>query len=1085
MMLMITGYYLKRVNIFLINKTNKRMKKTLLLFALCLSTGMQSVMAQTRTVKGTVLDESGQPLPGASVKVTGTSTGAVTSFDGTFEVTVPDGASGNLEISALGYSKKTIAATDGVMAVNLDVSTSTMGEVMIVGYQATTKEKYVGSADKIDAKRLEKFPVTDITKAIEGAAPGIQVTNGGGQPGGGAAIRVRGVGSVSADASPLYVVDGTPYVGDVTSINPLDIASITVLKDATATSLYGSRGANGVIVITTKTGKRGSKASIRVDAKVGIINRAVQNYKVIKDEKAYYEFVWDAYRNQLITAGYSVAEAGEIAAGLKPAEEPGVVDRLGYNSYNVPNNQLLDANGKLNPNATLRYHDDWDKEMQRNGFRQDYSLAASGGSEKSDYYISLGYLKENGFMKYSDYDRFSSRINVNTQASTWLRAGLNLSASLSTQNYLGGAGTTAAGANPFFASRSIAPIFPVYYRDSSNNTVIDPLTGEKKYDWGSTALDPTSSMGQRIYFPSSNVLGQTAFDQNRTKIINIIAAPYLEATFLKDFTFRTQLNANYYGTYETNYQNPIHGSALAVGGRTAKSNFNSLTYTWNQMLRWSHDFNLHHLDVSALHETYYMNAYQLFAQRTGLPAPGITDLSGAAVASQSASQTDNERMESYLAFANYDYSSKYFLTASIRRDGSSRFHPDVRWGNFWAVGGGWMISGENFMKDASWIDMLKIKLSYGTQGNQGILNTSGTQNYYPYQSLYDLDFANGQYAGAIVSTLANPTLTWEKSRQANAGLEFGIFKNRVSGEINVFEKTNADLLFNRPFAVSTGIATRAENTLTMKNRGIELTINADIVKTRNFTWNISTNLTHYNNKITKMADGIDSLIVNNFYMRKAGHSIYEFYLVESAGLNDKGNEEYYYYNSEGQRADTTDYTYALSNGGRDFRGSSLPKLMGALTNNFSYKGFDLTFMVTFGVGGKYLDQIYQGMMETGLTGLGSNWHEDMLTNRWTEDNKTGTLPKAEFNNLTNSQMSTRFLTSGDYLSIRNINIGYTFPTTLFKGSGIESLRVFASADNVWLFSKRQGMDPQATFTGNPGYNYSAARTIMFGVTLGL
>lgn len=1056
------------------------MKKTLLLLALVLWTGMQAVMAQSKTVRGTVLDENGQPLPAASVKVKGTQAGAITGMDGSFEVTLPEGAENVLIIDAVGYGERTVTVSgDEPLSVRMVISNTTIDDVIITGYGETTKEKYVGAADKIDAKRIEKFPVSDVTKAIEGAAPGIQVTNGGGQPGSGADVRIRGIGSLNGSSAPLYVVDGSPYSGDISSINPSDIQSLVVLKDATATSLYGSRGANGVIVITTKKGKAGEKAQLTIDGSVGFAQRAFPDYKTIKNEKDYYETTWMSYRNALMAAGYDEVSAGEIASGLQPGEGPGVVEYLGgYNSYNVPDNELLDpVTGRLNPNATLKYHDDWAKELSRTGLRQNYALTLSGGSEKTDYYFSAGYLNEEGYTKYSGFERFTSRLNVNSQVNDWLKTGINFSGALITSDFLTNGGT-AGGYNPFYASRTNPVVYPVYYYNADGEREIDPLTGDYKYDWGAKNLYPESSIGTRGALPNANVLGSMSLDQDRTYYTSFIAVPYLEIKFLKDFTFHTDVNLTLSNNYTTNYNNKIYGQFAGQGGASSKSNGQGLYYTWKQMLTYGKDFGLHHIDATADHENSSINVNSLSASRAGLAFPGNTNLAGAATPLNSSSVEDNWRMESYLLLANYNYNSKYYLTASVRYDGVSRFSPETRWGSpFWAIGAGWMISKENFMSNITWLDALKIKASFGTTGNQAI------GSYYVWQRLYSLDYPNGGDAGAIIAQLGSKDLTWEHDNTFNAGLEFHIAKDRVSGEFNYFRKKVTDMLYLVPMPWSTGIPNRPVNLMDMENKGVELSLNSDVVRSNDFTWNLNLNLTHLKNVITKMPDDdvLDSVIDGNL-MYSVGHSRFEYFLVESHVDHETGDELYYYYDENGNKLDTNNYAFANAHG-RVYQGSSLPDLTGGFTNSFSYKGFDLSFLFTFGIGGKYYDRIYQDLMSPGSS-IGHNWHEDIL-NSWTPENKDSDLPRVELQNQDIGQNSARWLVDASYLNLRNISLGYTFNSKWAKNIGLQSLKIYATADNIMLLTKRKGMDPQATFDGNPDFIYSPARTIMFGVKVGL
>lgn len=1053
------------------------MKKTLLTLATLCLTSAQVLFAQDRTVKGTVLDSQGKPLELAVIKVAGYDDyTAFTDENGNYEIEVPSNATA-LQIEYGGYATQSVKISETMEPVRMSVA-ETMTSVTIDGVytKGNTKLNYVGEAGRISAAQVAKRPITNATQALEGNVSGVVVSTPSGQPGSGATVRIRGFSSVSGNSSPLYVVDGAVYAGDISSINPSDIESYTVLKDATATSLYGSRGSNGVVVITTKNGKGQMKPRINVDAKIGMTSRAIPNYDILKDPGQYFEFAWDAFRNQ---------------SGTAPSSSQLIQDLGGYNPYNVPDADVISPDGKINPNAKLRYSDDWDKEIQRNGLRQDYNVSAMGASETSDYYMSLGYLNEKGYIKNSDYERISARINVNTKLKDWVKVGLNLSGAYSTTNSLESTNSTAGGYNPFFVSRNFAPIYPVYYYDAEGNREFDPNTGDYKYDWGaknaSSPLVQQSSLGTRQSLPNANVLGTMNSNINKDYGFQLMAVPYLEAKITKDLTFRSTINYGFFSSYGTNYRNRFYGDSYLYGGSVSKSGGFSHTYTWNQLLTYEKTFNkVHNFTLLAGHENYTLWSNGLSASRRGLPASGIYDLSGSAVAVSSTSGTDEDRLESYLGQINYNYDSRFFFNANIRRDGSSRFAPENRWGNFWSVGAGWIVSNEAFIKNNAnlyWIDVLKAKASYGTQGNNGT-------NYYGYHGLANIGYPNGTYAGAIISQIANPDLTWESQNLFNAGIEFE-FDKRLRGEIGYYSKVNADQLYNRPFPNSSGITSRLENSMTSTNSGFEFNINYDIIKRnsdKGFLWNVNLMGATQNNKITKMPDGQDTIINGNFIFVK-GHSMYTYYLVESAGVdNTNGDELYKYYDANGEEATTNSASTANVNG-RKIGAEAYDKFYGSFTNTLSYRGFEFSFMLTYGLGGKIYDGAYQDLMGNGL-GLGNNVHQDWLTNRWTEDNQTGTLPKAEFSNTNIANNSTRWLTSRNYLNFRTVSLAYTFNNSSFiKNAGLSSLRLFLSCDNVWLFTARKGLDPQSTISGNmtggAQYNYPASRAIIFGVNLGL
>jgi len=1071
------------------------------MFALLLWFGAQTVMAQTKA-KGRIIDPTGEGIPGAAVKVNGTATGTTTDVDGYFEIDVPEGS--KITVSAIGYGDQTLTASGG-MTVTMTTGDNVLVETVINAPYGPpiTKEKYVGAADVVTGKQLENRPVTTLTAALEGATPGVQSTSTGGQPGGGGSgnLRIRGVGSLpgSSSTAPIIVLDGNVYDGDLASINVSDIESMTVLKDATSTSLYGSRGSNGVIVVTTKRGKKGERARINLDAKVGVVQRGLPSYNVMRDPKDYYEASWRALYNSLVTGGMSAADAGKRASGLTGT---GAVDQLGYNNYHIPgveselqNAYLLDSvTGKLNPNAQQKYaSDDWAKAMQRTGLRQDYNLNVSGGSDKTDYYLSGGYLKEKGFLLNTDYERFSTRLNVNTQATDWLKFGMSMSAALSTQNAPSeNSGTSSA--NPSYIALNTAPIYPVYYRDTNNNMVIDPLTGKDKYDYGSTVKDPTYSMGNRAVNPGDNIVGQMQLNENRTIQRNFTFSPYLEVKLPKNFSFKTTLTTNYVNYENTDWGTTLHGQFKTktdtippvLGGALSKFNDNSFNYTWNQSLSWNKKIDQdHEISATAVHENYYYNETYLTGSNTGFPAENFRDLSVATGTPTSSSNTYNERLESYLGIVNYAYKGKYIFNANIRRDGLSRFYSDNRWGTFGAVGAAWIISDENFMKNVKWVNSLKLKASFGTQGNNRINTTGGAQNYYAWQGLYDVSRPNGGNSAAIPITLNNTNLKWESQKNLNIGTEFTLFNNILSGELNVYNRATSGLYYNVPFVPSTGFASKLQNAADMYNRGIELNVYVTPVRTSNFEWRFNANFSKFKNVLTKLADGVDSSI-QSITMWKKGHSVYDYWVLHSDGVNSaNGDELYSYTDASGNKKDTSDWTAAANSlRGRGYTGtSSIPALQGGFTNTLKYKGFQLEFLITYSIGGQFYDGTYQNLMK--METMGSNNLSPDVKNSWTVDNPTASLPRLELGNQDIGQVSDRWLVNASWLNIRNINLSYTFPLKTIGKMGFQSLTTYLSADNVYLFSARKGMNPQQSFGGTSDYLYVPSRIVTFGVRLGL
>ncbi|MBD0288368.1 MAG: SusC/RagA family TonB-linked outer membrane protein, partial [Flavisolibacter sp.] len=663
--------------------------------------------------------------------------------------------------------------------------------------------------------------------ALAGIAPGITTSAASGQPGSSPNVRIRGFGSLSASNAPLYVVDGVPFDYDISNINPDDIENVSVLKDAAASSLYGSRAANGVIQITTKKGRK-DRTQIQASVAQGFLSRGIPEYERINAGQ-YYPIMWEAYRNSLVypasatTAALPLDSASMIASGLLPRNAAGlqtfrgrtysdISQLLAYNPFNVPRTQIVQPDGTLNPNAKLLYSDDldWLKEIQRNGSRGDYTVSISGGAPKSDYYISLGYTDERGYVRNSDYQRYSSRINVNTQPLNWFKTGISL-AGIVTQANQGAVGSeddNTALVNPFYINRIIGPIYPVYAHDTTSGAYILDEKGNRIYDIGSMA---NLGLPNRPVVTGRHAIYETILNENLLKRNVLNSRLFGEISFLRNFRFTTNITADISNSLRSQYENRIVGDG-APNGRSRRNSFDNLTMTINQLLNYSNTFGDHSVEVLVGHETFDATYRQVTNLKTGQVFEGNTELSNFTTTSSLSSVKDKRRIESYLSRANYNYSNRYFLTGSIRRDGSSRFSPEYRWGTFWSVGAGWRIDQESFMNNIAWVSALKLRASYGTVGNEDILYSDGTSNYYAYQAFYDLGFNNNAEAGAAQSTTgSNPQLLWEVNKQFDVALELGLFKNRLNGTLEYFDRRSEDLLFRVTPPVSSGYRSINQN----------------------------------------------------------------------------------------------------------------------------------------------------------------------------------------------------------------------------------------------------------------------------------
>ncbi|MCW3088442.1 MAG: TonB-dependent receptor plug [Sediminibacterium sp.] len=1064
------------------------MRKLLILACICLSIG--NIWAQNRVVTGRIFDSKGGPVAGASVIVKGTAIGTSAGANGSFSLSVPASAKA-LFVSAINFESTEIAITGkSTVDVTLASSTDNLGEVVVVAYGTVKKEALTGSVGVLK-NPAEKRPISNITSALEGTVPGLVTTTGNGQPGSGLSLRIRGFGSINATSEPLIVLDGAPYAGGTSNINPDDVESITVLKDAASSALYGSRAANGVVLINTKKGVRG-RNNISVKVSQGFVSRGLPEYETV-DAKQYYPLMWEAYRNSLVYpasgTGISLDSANRVASGL--TSRTSIKDLLAYNPFNVAANTIVGTDGKLNPNANLIYGDDldWTKDLMRNGSRKDYGINLNGGGDKSDYFVSLGYVKEEGFTVKSDLERYSARINMNVQPKTWLKTGLNIGGNY-TKSYTandGGTGGSNNFVNPFFYARTIGPIYPVYAHNMTTGDYLLDGTGSKFYDlgnFGSTAFGipnrPSGGYGGR------HVLAETVLNDIYYKRTVAGVRNYVDITFLKDFKFTNNVAVDFQNQTDVSYENTLVGDG-APAGRSRRTATTVTTLTASQLLNYGKTFSGHRIDVLAGHESYRENRSNIDAFKQGQSLSGNTELGNFTTINAANSFTDLYTVESYLSRVNYDYRGKYLLSGSFRSDGNSRFASESRWGNFWSVGAGWRIDKEDFIKTASWINMLKLRGSYGVVGvADGI-------SLYAYQGLYG--FANNANEPGIVQSqtaFLNRDLTWEKNTQFDIGVDFSLFKNRINGSFEYYHRVSSDLLFAVQQPLSSGALSVFQNTATMYNKGIELQLTADIVRTKSFTWNMGVNLSTVANKITKMPPGQDE-IISGTKKFAVGASSFDYWLRSYYGVDPSDGAALYYTdatttvagrriitNKDG-RSDTV--TTNVNNGRFEYKGSVIPDLYGSFTETFTYKGFTLAALFTFQLGGKTYDGAFQGLMSSGT--YGGALSTEML-GRWQKPGDVTNIPRLDVGRTVDfNATSSRWLIDASYLNIRTVSLSHVLPSSVLSKLNLSGGQFFVSAENVAFFAKRKGMNNQQQFSGITSNAYPPARVITVGFTLNL
>lgn len=1014
--------------------------------------------AQSYAVKGRVTEKTtGEPLPGVSVVVMGTTRGTATDVNGDWTLSV--GAREVLVFSFVGMhevrrpveGRKTINVAMEPDAVDMD-------EVMVVAYGTARKESFTGAAEVVDAGKLEKRPVANISKAIDGIVAGVQTSSGGGRPGAGASLIIRGIGSINAVTSPLYVVDGVPFEGNINSLNPNDIESMSVLKDASASALYGARGANGVVMITTKRGGAG-KTELNFKATVGVSQRAIPEYDLMNAA----EFMaanYDYTRFALMSSGMMDDEANEVALTR-------YMENLGgeqYNPFTVASDKLIDpATGKVVNGAQLKWHDNWlDGVMRKMPVRQEYLFSARGGNDKTKYLISLGYLDEQGLAVKSDFNRLSARVNVDSQLRDWVRAGLSSAFSITHSDNIPSSGNNSS--NVWYSAQTMGPIYPLYVREAATG---EPVLkdGEKQYDFGV----------QRPYLKNFNPVALLYQDKSGTRDDNLSMRGYVELGdkknarlgFLKDFKLTINAGMDYKLEAENTFYNPFTGNAVQSKGKMIKAQTRTMGYTVNELLNYNRRFGLHDLDVLVGHEYYDLEMETLQGIRTGFMFADDSDLSSGATVQDGNSLTNRYRVASFLSRVNYSFNDKYYFSGSVRTDGSSRFYKDNRWGVFWSLGASWRMSREEFLQDVKWLDNLTLKVSYGQQGNDAV----GAYN--AWQRTYSYGFANGYYPGVKISQLENKNLKWEKNNNLNVGVEAKVLNSRLSVSLDLFHKKTMDMLLLRAMPLSTGYSGVYENVGNMVNYGFDMTLSGVPVKAGDFVWTSTLLVSKYKNKVTKLANNNRDLPYGAQIIRK-GEPIYSFFLWESAGVDPETGDQLYWSEKDGQRNKTA----LSSEATRKLMGSRIPKVYGSFTNNLSWKGFDVSLMLTYSLGGKVLDSKYATLMSTDA--YGRNWHKDM-NRRWRQPGDVTDIPRLENGYVVST--TDRYLFSASYLGIKNITLGYTLRLSGGKAKQYSSMRITLTGDNLYTLTSHKGMDPQFNFTGGQGYGYVLSRSWNLGVDI--
>ncbi|AIZ40425.1 SusC/RagA family TonB-linked outer membrane protein [Cellulophaga baltica] len=1024
---------------------------------------MSFSFAQEKTITGVVTDQSGLSLPGVSVLIVGTTKGTQTDFDGNYTISATVGS--RLKFSYIGQKtiEKLIGASS-VISVTMEEDAEALEEVIVTAYGTTTKEAFTGSASVVTSEELALRSVTSPIAAIEGRATGVQFTSGGG-PGSSPNIVIRGVGTLNGVSDPLYIVDGVQYEGALNTINQNDIESFTVLKDAASTSLYGSRAANGVILITTKSGKKGG-IKVNFSATHGLVSRGIAAYDEVTPGQ-YYETAWEALKN-------SSAGGGDAAFA-----SANIYNSLGYNPFDVPNDQIVGTDGRLNPDANLIYNSlNWYDVMERTGVRSNYDVNISGGGDDHTVFFSASYLEEEGYVVTSKFDRLTTRLRGDFDVNDWISMGGSANITISEASGPSSAGDDGI-VNPFSFAKNIGSVYPVYVNDLQGNLVLD-AGGNPVFDNGEGFAQ--YNIGTRPVNQGRNALQELLLNDERDNDNTYGFRMYANFKLLEGLDFKLNYGRDINEGIEKEYENNIIGDAQPTG-RFSETRFRREVENFNQIFTYNKSFNnTHNFDITAGHESFERTFSDVDGLAIDQTAEGIFELDNFATPVSLGGSTTNKTLESYFARANYNYANKYYISGSVRRDGSSVFSTDARWGSFYSVGASWRIDQEAFMDNVSFIDQLKVRGSYGEVGNDNL------GDFFLSQARYSLT-SNAGTPAIVWSEIGNSNLQWETVESFDLALEFALFNNLFDGTVEYYKRNSSELLYDLPIALSNGLNVFPTNIGDMFNSGFEIGLTSHLINKNDFRWDLTLQASTFKNEITSLPDPF----INGSKRWEEGRSRYDFYLLHTAGVDPSNGDQLFLMfeldtdgnsipvlDAQGVQETTNDWQETE----RAYTGdTSIPDLLGSISNSISYKGFSLDVLVNYGIGGTILDNAYSAMMHEGS--FGRSFHPDIL-NAWRQAGDITSVPRLENGNADLVQtQSTRFLTDASFWTLKNVNLGYTFDDVISESIGVDNLRVSLSGENLFLKSKRTGLDPQYNLAGTgSGNDFSPARIISIGLNVG-
>ena len=1097
------------------------------LFLTCLLSMASVAFAQVSTVKGTITyADDDSPVIGASVFVENTQVGTISDVNGKYTLSGIPSSATKLVISCIGMETQVVDIAPVVNVVMYADAEALEEAVVTIAYGAAKKSSLTGAISSVSSDAIAARPASSVAQALEGTVTGVSVAGTYGAPGTDPSIRIRGIGTINGSSSPLYVIDGVPFGGNISDLNPADIESLTVLKDAASAALYGNRASNGVILITTKQAQAG-RVSVTVDAKQGFYERGIKEY-ALANANQFMEIEWMNLKNYRMSMGDDAATAAAYAGA-------NLIDDLLYlNIYNKDNGSLFTTDGKLVDGAQILkgYQGDldWFDQAIRKGYRQEYNVSASTANEKSDAYFSLGYLDENGYLSNSNFNRLTGRASVNVKPTSYMKVGLNLSGThQSSLNSSGVGDGSDSYVNPFMYCRNIAPIYPVHLHDIYTGEYILDASGNKQYDPGSYTDADKVIHATRNQYADRHVIWENELNSDETVRNTLDGIAFVDFYFLKDFTFTIKGDLNVRTSDNHTYNSALIGDGKGNNGRAKKEIYRYKNYTVQEQLRWNHQYGNHGVSALLGHENYYYNYDYTYNYKTDQVFPGKGNLTNFTSMTDIDGYENNYRTESYLGRVRYNYQDKYNVEASFRRDGSSRFYKENRWGNFWSIGANWMISKEPWMASVTWVNSLKLRADYGEVGNDA------GAGYYGYMALYTSNQNNNKGAYYLAQN-ANYDLKWETGQSWGVGIESRLF-NRLNFNIEYFDKRNKDLLFDvyQPLSAGATSSGSAESVVTknigvIANRGVEFEADIDIFRNRDWNINFGFNGTVLRNKIIKLPEeNKKDGIIDGTKKIMEGRDRYSYYLYQFAGVDQmtgrslyNPNDEKYFItedgtadgkiiwgqatNEEGTALTAMDpANYCMINGKpyvwnttyakRDFCGSALPDLYGSFNLSASYKNLSLSALMTYSLGGYTYDSVYSSLMS--VTGTPSSVHSDLMK-AWngvpagmteTSANRIDPngIPEVNYNTNSDNNAGTcdRWLTDASYLIFKNVALSYRLPKSWANAIQMQGITVSATCENLFSLTARQGMNPQQSFSGGqsnylvPARVFSAAVSFRF------